>query len=113
MKVFLLLLCLCLCGVAEAIALPAPPTIGAATSSSDIWLYIKTAITTIAGVILALLFVYFVFSSGGGLLQSLKQAREKGEWGSFFTYLGSMLVVAVIILFLVYFANSEFLAKII
>ena len=106
--IFVLILCLIPC-FAYAINLPAPPSIGGVGKTADIWQYTKTSIVTIAGVILALLFVYFVFSGGGGLLQSLKQARERGEWGGFFTYLVSMIVVAIIILFLVYFANNQFL----
>lgn len=112
MRLILFIFTYCYAATVSALNLPAPPSIGDVSGTTDVWAYSKTAIVTFAGVILALLFVYFVFSSGGGLLTSLKDARQRGEWGGFFTYLGSMLVVAVIILFLIFFANDQFLKNI-
>ena len=94
--------------VAWSITIPSPPAIGGG-STSDVWDYLVTAIKTFAGVILVILIVWFVFSGGGNLMGALSQAKETGKWGNFFVYLGSMLLVGIILLFLVYYANEEFL----
>ena len=104
-----ILMCIFMLSMAAgAITLPTPPSVGGG-STTDVWDYLVTAVKTIAGVILVALFVWFVFSGGGGLMGSLAQAKESGKWGNFFIYLGSMLLVGVILLFLVYYANEEFL----
>ena len=95
--------------IAGAITLPSPPTIGGAGGSSNIWEYIKTSIVVIAGVVLVGLIVVYVVSGGGGLLRALSKARERGEWGEFFTYFTSLIIVGVVLFFLVYFANEEYL----
>ena len=105
---FLLILMLMLPMVVWSITLPSPPSIGGG-STSDVWDYLVTAIKTIAGVVLVALVVWFVFSGGGGLMSALSKSKESGRWGDFFIYLGSMLLVGIILLFLVYYANEEFL----
>ena len=92
-----------------AINLPSPPAIGGAGAGSDVWEYFRTAVVVIAGVVLVGIVVWYVVSGGGGLMSALKKARERGEWGEFFTYFVAMLTVGIVLFFLVYFANEEYL----
>ncbi len=94
--------------VAWSITIPSPPAIGGA-STSNVWDYAVTAFKAILGVVLVSLVVWFVFSGGGNLMGALAKAKEDGKWGNFFVYLGAMLLVGIIVLFLVYYANEEFL----
>lgn len=96
-------------GITGAVNLPAPPTIEGAGSGSDIWEYIKAAVVAIAGVVLIGLAVAFAIYAGGGLLSSIEEARKKGEWGRFFMFLIALVISGMLIFFLVYYANENYL----
>ena len=95
--------------VAGAVNLPAPPVIEGAGGGSDIWEYVKAAVAAIAGVVLIGLAVAFAVYAGGGLLSSIEEARKKGEWGRFFMFLIALMISGVLIFFLVYYANENYL----
>lgn len=94
---------------AAAINLPEPPVFNGTGADADIWEYLKTSLVTIVGAGLVFLIAALVFSGGGGMLSSLQKARAKGEWGTFFVYVGSFIVVAVMVVFLAYYVNEKFL----
>ena len=89
-----------------AITLPAPPSIGTASSSSDIWEYAKQALVAIGGLAGVLLLVFVVYSISGGLVAGLKEAREKERWGQLVTYMLAGMIVTLFVGWAVYQAGQ-------
>ena len=79
---------------------------GAAADATDPFTFIKTAAISGMALMIGLLVVGAFLGYGGGLVAKLNQARMKGDWGSLGIYLGSGLLVIIIIALMGYMGGQ-------
>lgn len=79
---------------------------GVAADASDPFAFIKTVVISGMGLMIGFLVVGAFLGYGGGLIAKLNQARQKGDWGSLGVYLGSGLLVVIIIALMGYMGGQ-------
>ena len=79
---------------------------GIAADASDPFSFIKTVVITGMALMFGFLVVGSFLGYGGGLIAKLNQARVKGDWGSLGIYLGTGLVVVIIIALMGYMGGQ-------
>ncbi len=86
--------------IADAQTLPAPPTLGSNPAANP-----NDPLAYIVGGIRYLIFIAFVVLVGigllmfaGGLIKEVNEARQRGEWGKFGTFVVAAIFVILIVL---------------
>ena len=79
---------------------------GVAADATDPFAFIKSVAITGMALIFGLLVVGAFIGYGGGLIAKLNQARVKGDWGSLGIYLGTGLLVVIIIALMGYMGGQ-------
>lgn len=79
---------------------------GAAADAADPFSFIKTVVVTGMALVIAFLVVGAFIGYGSGLIAKLNQARVKGDWGSLGIYLGTGLLVIIIIALMGYMGGQ-------
>lgn len=88
----------CLLGIEPALAqLPQAPVVGGATTG-NIFLYFRDIIVWTIRIVVFGLVILGTVRFGGGLLDTLAEARRKGEWGHFAGYAAAGVGVIVALL---------------
>lgn len=105
-KLFIFLATLFPAAAAWAINLPAPPSIGTASGSSDIWEYAKQILVAVGGLAGVAILVFVIYSISGGLISGLKEAREKDRWGQLVTYALAGILIVLFVGWAVYQADQ-------
>lgn len=79
---------------------------GAAADATDPFSFIKSVAITGMALVFGLLVVGAFLGYGGGLIAKLNQARIRGDWGSLGIYLGTGLLVVIIIALMGYMGGQ-------
>ncbi len=79
---------------------------GVAADASDPFSFIKSVAITGMALVFGLLVVGAFLGYGGGLIAKLNQARVRGDWGSLGIYLGTGLLVVIIIALMGYMGGQ-------
>ncbi len=79
---------------------------GVAADATDPFAFIKSVAITGMALMFGLLVVGAFLGYGGGLIAKLNQARLKGDWGSLGIYLGTGLLVVIIIALMGYMGGQ-------
>ena len=79
---------------------------GIAADATDPFSFIKSVAITGMALVFGFLVVGAFLGYGGGLIAKLNQARVKGDWGSLGIYLGTGLLVVIIIALMGYMGGQ-------
>ena len=79
---------------------------GVAADAADPFSFIKSVAITGMALMFGFLVVGAFLGYGGGLIAKLNQARVKGDWGSLGIYLGTGLLVVIIIALMGYMGGQ-------
>lgn len=79
---------------------------GVAADATDPFSFIKSVAITGMALVFGFLVVGAFLGYGGGLIAKLSQARVKGDWGSLGIYLGTGLLVVIIIALMGYMGGQ-------
>ncbi len=79
---------------------------GVAADATDPFSFIKSVAITGMALVFGFLVVGAFLGYGGGLIAKLNQARVKGDWGSLGIYLGTGLLVVIIIALMGYMGGQ-------
>ena len=79
---------------------------GIAADAADPFSFIKSVAITGLALMFGFLVVGAFLGYGGGLIAKLNQARVKGDWGSLGIYLGTGLLVVIIIALMGYMGGQ-------
>ena len=79
---------------------------GVSADATDPFSFIKTVVITGMALMFGFLVVGAFLGYGGGLISKLNQARVRGDWGSLGIYLGTGLLVVIIIALMGYMGGQ-------
>ena len=79
---------------------------GVAADAADPFSFIKSVVITGMALVFGFLVVGAFLGYGSGLIAKLNQARIKGDWGSLGIYLGTGLLVVIIIALMGYMGGQ-------